>query len=318
MNWIPGNSRYELNNQTGVGVYNGTVAKNDGTVIVHSVDAGGDSQTATNVEDITVVLDVVTINSATWLTNGDGSTTGELVVCFSHNNNDGVCNYSLDYSDGIQVSPVGWNTQNNCGVNEYEGVMSNVTWDPAVNAVQVSSVVGGCDTYTDTASNDVSDIITVTSASWNNDNLTVYATESGNNPQAACLNATYATYNTIDYQMIWVGDPTYEFQLVDEPVTGGYNGTGAKNDGQVTVHCASPGGDSVTYTSVTDDSPVSGNLLPEHFTHEASGYVKWGDKETTPVVGEGCFNCHDDDDGDGLHDGKEVVMDVHNGKCDSG
>jgi hypothetical protein len=312
MNWISGNSRYERT-VTGIDPYIGTVT-------VHSSEPGGG--TRTEAVEQAVVDDVVTNISGTWLNDGDGATTGTLYVTFDTDDagNSNNCIYTVNYDPANGGSDTA--VFNTVPTEHFAATITGVNSLKQIASIEVDGTSPCADQTFNTAPDvDNSDVYTVTSASWNNDSLTVYATESGDNPQTACETATFANYNGINYgPMIWVGDPTYEFQLVDEPVTGGYNGTGAKTDGQVTVHCAEVGGGTVTYNSVADESPVSGNLMPKHTLHEASQYVTWGSKlyvlgtdnfDQAIVPGESCFNCH------GPHDGTlDVVMDVHNAKCD--
>jgi hypothetical protein len=293
--------RYELS-VTGIDPYIANVT-------VHSSEPGGGSSTAP-VEQATVD-DVLSNISGTWLNDGDGAATGTLSVTFdtSDTGNSNNCSYTVSYTGGGVSDTAVWNT------DHFEATITGANFSGAIASITITgtSPCASPTSVNNVADVDNSDVYTVTSAGWNNDILNVVATESGNDPQTACQTATYATYNTTDYLMAWTGT---QFELVDEDVSldGGYNGTASKNDGTVTVHCAAVGGGNVTYNSVTDDSPVSGNLLPIHTGHEAGGYVKWGDLETTPVIGEGCFNCHDNAN-HGTPTGKDVVMDVHNAKC---
>jgi hypothetical protein len=294
MNWVGANSRYEFSG-TGIGAYNANVT-------VHSSEPGGDL--LTEPVEQAVVDDVVSNVAGIWLNDGDGAATGTLSVTFDTDDagNSNNCTYSVTYNGGNDPSAT-WVT------DHFEASITSVGFLGSIASISITGSSPCDDSATNTSANvDNSDVYTVTSAGWSNDVLNVVATESGNNPQTACQTATYATYNITDYLMAWTGT---QFELVNADVSadGGYNGTAAKNDGTVVVHCASPGGDSVTYNSVTDDSPVSGNQLPTHTTHESSGYVKWGSNPYT-VAGEGCDNCHGPDDGT-----LDTVMDVHNGKC---
>jgi hypothetical protein len=296
MSWSGGNSRYEVT-ATSVGIYSTNVT-------VHSTNAGGDSLLATDVEDVSVVTDTVTINSQNWRTNGDGSTTGQIVVCFSHSNNDGVCDYDLDYSDGLTVTNVGWNTQVNCSANEYEGVMSNVTWNGTPDNVVVSSGTAGCDSASTATAVDTSDTVTVAQADHDGSNLIVTANLTND---GTCPRNYIVTYESTDSGNMACATDTPSVGQSQYTIT--WSTAPAFNGGSATVHANVAYGDSASLP-VTDTAGASGNLLPEHTAHESSGYVTWGSNPYT-VAGEGCFNCHGPDDGS-----IDTVMDVHKGKCD--
>jgi hypothetical protein len=292
-----GANEYELEQPNVGGTYSDTVR-------VHSGDEGGDSQQATNVEDVSVTNYTLTYTKADWRTNGDGSATGQLVVCLTSSPSDGTCSYTLDYNLGTQQS-LTWNTiaTANCNANEYEGVMSNVDWGGAA----VVEVVGtaNCDNYRATTPTDVSDTVTVNTANHDGSNLIVEAdlTNAGDCPRNYIVTYELTPSGNMDcapntpaagqsrYTITWSGAPAF-------------------NGGSATVHSAAAYGDSASLT-VTDTAAASGNLLPTHTLHEASAYVMWGSNQPSPVVGEGCDNCHGPDDGS-----LDTVMDVHNGKCD--
>ncbi|MBU0673893.1 MAG: hypothetical protein KJ950_04550 [Proteobacteria bacterium] len=187
-------------------------------------------------------LSVVTSD---WVTSGDGAATGTLIVTATVDNSLSEPTYTVTYQT-LTNEPLTWNGIQSKWLSQgvaFEGLTLNTTpgalrvWDP--------TAVGDNQLYTVT---DLSDVVTVSSADYDNSTklLNVVATEAGDNPYGSC--AYYATYNSTDYPMNWTGT---QLELVDADVSldPGFNSS-------VTVHCASLGGDSVTYNSVSDSTPT--------------------------------------------------------------